>query len=258
MHYGEDTEYYLSLGYEVVAVDADPEKCVAVRQRLWRDVNARNLEILNVGIAEEPGEREFWVSDEAEWSSLRRASATRQGRQARAIMVSTVRFGALLAAYREPLYVKIDIEGSDSVCLHDLVHSAVRPRYISFEAGPTTCEDITLLRKAGYEWFRCVRQNDLREIMPCNVWWQVQLRKLVWRSNHGSRAHYRKRRLSGRRFPAGSAGPVPWHFPGHWWAAGAVQSVWEKLFAADQELNCDGLGEWFDIQAWRGVRGEAA
>jgi FkbM family methyltransferase len=251
MNDGEDTAYYLSLGYDVVAIEADPVKCAVARDRFQSEIGAGRLEILNVGIADTTGEQEFWVSQESVWSSFDRAAATRQGRKAKPIRVTTKTFAEVLMLYREPLFIKIDIEGNDTLCLRDLALSSVRPKYLSFEANATASEDVALLTRLGYDSFKCIRQNDFHEITPLNVRWQVQVRKVVWRAQHGSRIHYRRRRFVGRRFPAGSSGPMPWMFPGRWWTAEQVQAIWQQLLDVDSELNCNGLGEWFDIHATR-------
>lgn len=251
MHDGQDTAYYLACGYDVVAIEADPVKCAVAEKRFEREINLGRLEVLNVGIADAAGEQEFWVSEESEWSSFDRGAATRQGRRATAIRVPTISFGEVLGHYRLPLFVKIDIEQNDTLCVRELARSSLRPRYVSFEANVTAGDDIALLSQNGYDRFKCIRQNDLREITPGNVWWQVEVRKVVWRAQHGSRLHYRRRRFAGRRFPEGSSGPMPWIFPGQWWSVEEVQAVWARLVDVDLELNCNGLGEWFDIHAWR-------
>lgn len=252
MHDGQDTAYYLARGYDVVAIEANPKKCAMAERRFEAEVRAGRLEVLNVGIADAAGEMEFWVSDESEWSSFDRSAATRQGRRARAIRVPTTTFAEVLGRYRPPILVKIDIEGNDTLCVRDLARSSIRPSYVSFEANKMAGSDVALLSQIGYDSFKCIRQNDLHEITPRNVRWQVKVRKVVWRAQHGSRLHYRRRQFGGERFPDGSSGPMPWVFPGPWWSAEAVQAVWERLLEVDQELNCNGLGEWFDIHArWR-------
>ncbi|MGH9107845.1 MAG: FkbM family methyltransferase [Acidimicrobiales bacterium] len=251
MHDCEDTAYYLECGYDVVAIDANPAKCALAERRFAPEISSERLQVLNMGIADQAGEMGFWVSEESEWSSFDRAAATRQGRGAVAVQVPTVAFGEVLGRYRAPLFVKVDIEGNDTLCVRELANSQVRPKYVSFEAHPGACEDIALLSGVGYASFKCVRQNDLREIAPLNVRWQVEVRKVVWRAQHGSRAHYRRRRLAGRRFPEGSSGPMPWAFPGRWGSAEQVQAVWQRMLEVDRELGCNGLGEWFDIHVRR-------
>src|ERR1017187_5025663 len=76
MHNGDDTAYYLASGYDVVAVEANPEFCAAARERSAAEIAAGRLTICNVGIAEQAGELEFWVSGRSEWSSFHKEMAT--------------------------------------------------------------------------------------------------------------------------------------------------------------------------------------
>src|SRR4051794_6646259 len=72
MHNGDDTEYYLSKGYRVVAVEANPLLCQEAERRFASEIAAGRLSILNVAIAEEEGSAEFYVKRErAPQSSLR-------------------------------------------------------------------------------------------------------------------------------------------------------------------------------------------
>jgi len=253
MHDGEDTAYYLSCGYDVVAVEADPAKCALAGRRFQHEVSSGRLEILNFGITDARGEVEFWVSEESVWSSFDHGAATRQGRKATPIVVPTISFGEILERYREPLFIKVDIEGNDALCFRDMARASIRPKHVSFEGNSTGVEDIALLASIGYDRFKCIRQNDFRELTPRNTWWQVQVRKVVWQAHHGSRLHYRRRQFAGVRFAAGSSGPMPWMFPGRWWTAEQMQAVWAQLLDIDRELNCNGLGEWFDIHACRSL-----
>ena len=60
MHNGDDTAYYLQKGCKVVAIEADPALCEQARRRFAERLGD-GLEILNIGIAKEPGELDFFV-----------------------------------------------------------------------------------------------------------------------------------------------------------------------------------------------------
>jgi FkbM family methyltransferase len=261
MHNGDDTAYYLARGYDVVAVEANPALCASAGKRFAPEVAAGRLSIRNVGIADVAGELEFWVSDRSEWSSFHRANATKGGAQASGISVPTVRFADLLSELPTPAYVKIDIEMNDSLCLRELERSSSVPRYISFEGHLAAAADIQFLSQLGYGAFKCVRQNDWREITPRNVVWHGAVRKAILGSRPRSRVlaaglhrlHYRSRSVGGWRFPVGSSGPLGRELPGRWLASDEVLDVWQHLLAIDQELDAAGLGEWFDIHAAAGL-----
>src|ERR1700691_895865 len=99
MHTGEDTAYYLARGYDVLAIDANPEFCAEAIKRFSAEGAAGRLTMRNVGIAAQPGELTFWVSNRSEWSSFHRENATKHGASATSIVVPTVRFADLLSEF---------------------------------------------------------------------------------------------------------------------------------------------------------------
>src|SRR6187399_1860552 len=94
---GEDTSYYLSRGYNVVAVDANPLMVEKAKVRFAKEIAAKRLILLNVGISSEMGTETFWISDVPEWSSFDRAIASRDGTSHRPVPISVVPFSKLLA-----------------------------------------------------------------------------------------------------------------------------------------------------------------
>ena len=55
MNNGDDTAYYLQRGFRVIAVEANPALVSQAIQRFEREVAEDRLVVLNVGIAEQPG-----------------------------------------------------------------------------------------------------------------------------------------------------------------------------------------------------------
>jgi FkbM family methyltransferase len=129
---GADTAYYLFRGYNVFAVDANPLMIERARLRFANEIRSGRLTLLNVGISSRPEIATFWISDFPEWSSFDRALASRDGTGHRSISVPTVSFAQLLAEHGIPNYLKIDIEGSDRLCVEAL-RGAKLPKYISAE-----------------------------------------------------------------------------------------------------------------------------
>ena len=99
---GEDTAYYLFRGYNVVAVDANPLMIEKAKMRFSKEILAKQLTLLNVGISSTPGTATFWISDAPEWSSFDRTIASRDGTAHRSLSVSTVPFSQLLAEHGVP------------------------------------------------------------------------------------------------------------------------------------------------------------
>lgn len=268
MHNGDDTAYYLARGYRVVAVDANPIMCARARERFAREIKAGQLSVRNIGIAETQGEMDFWVSSVTEWSSFDFEWATTGAATATSVRVETLPFRQLIEEEGIPFFAKIDIEGNDSLCLKDLAGTESRPAYLSFESPIHFDADIELLKSLHYRSFKCVRQNDLREITPRNVvyqeeFWRVlkalqrlprpgRLRKYSFGpGGRLQRLHYRRRPINGWQFNLGSSGPLGVELPGRWLTPDEMLSVWHQLIAYNLRLSDrGGLGnEWFDIHA---------
>lgn len=261
MYDGSDTAYYLARGYNVVAIEANPRLCDAARERFAAEIVAGRLTVCNVGIAEQAGQLEFWLSENSEWSSFHKEWATAGGVSASPIMVPAVRFGDLLSDYPEPLYVKIDIEGSDALCIRELGRCSSLPACISFEAHHDGAANVQLLGKLGYQAFKCVRQNDWHEITSDNIRLQGRIRA-VMTAAESYRAvprrvmaklyylHYGKAPLiNGWSFRPGSSGPFGRELPGRWMSYDETLAVWEQLHALRLKFNKGPYGEWFDIHA---------
>jgi FkbM family methyltransferase len=258
MHKGDDTAYYLSRGYRVVAVEANPSLCASARERFTQEIAAGQLSVRNVGIAETRGEMDFWVSSETEWSSFHAEDATKGAAQATSIRVNTMSFQQLMEEEGTPFFVKIDIEGNDILCLRDLAATTSRPAYLSFECDVHAGDNIELLESLGYRSFKCIRQNDHREITPRNVVYEEELRRLrmglEWLPRIGirralRRLQYRRRPINGWHFNPGSSGPLGVELPGRWLVSDEVLSVWHQLIAYSLRLSTGRLGEWHDIHA---------
>ncbi len=271
MHNGDDTAYYLASGYDVVAVEANPVLCEAAGERFRTEIAAERLTVRNIGIAEAAGELEFWVSDHSDWSSFQKEHATRAGAAASPILMPTVAFADLLGQYRAPLYVKVDIEANDSMCVRDLARCSAPPPYFSFEGHLNAAADVDLLAGLGYTSFKCIRQIDWCEITPENMDRQASIRKLIAHSgrvpgvgNPVRQLYYRAylrqlrhgaRSVNGWKFAPGSSGPLGRDLPGRWLSRDEVLAVWEHRLAQEQAMRAgatDGLGEWFDIHAASG------
>jgi hypothetical protein len=63
MNNGDDTAYYLSLGFRVIAIEANPELVANAKFRFLREIMAGRLTLASVGIAEEEGQFPFWICE---------------------------------------------------------------------------------------------------------------------------------------------------------------------------------------------------
>ena len=170
LHLGEDTEFYLKKGFNVVAVEANPVNAAKTADRLKAYVEAGQLTIVNKAITRDEGPTTFFVSDLSIWGTTDPKWAERNrrlGSSINEITISGIPFYRLLEAYGVPYYMKIDIEGADTLCLEGLLASADRPKYVSLESSKTSFDDLVnefcLLQKLGYRKYKIVAQHRIEE-----------------------------------------------------------------------------------------------
>lgn len=154
---GEDTQYYLEKGYQVLAIEANPHLCAALRDGLLEFVMNKQLEILNVAISSKTEPVIFWINQQdVQWSSTDPKVGARKGR-AIPVVVPGVNFEYVLHTWGIPYYMKLDIETSEHLCL-DTLSSFEKPPFISVEThDPNT---IYSLHDLGYQWFKLVNQRS--------------------------------------------------------------------------------------------------
>jgi len=164
MNNGDDTAFYLSRGYNVIAVEADPELVESGRRRFSRELESGKLQILSAGISEHDGFGEFWICEERpQFNSFIKESASRGSLHHRTITIPTVRPASLFERFGVPCYLKIDIEGYEQHCLADL-SGFESPQYISLEChhfegqGEQGLLLLDKLVELGYRKFKLINQ----------------------------------------------------------------------------------------------------
>jgi FkbM family methyltransferase len=174
MHAGHDTARYLSLGYTVVGIEANPVLAHQARERFAKEIAEHRLQILAVAIAEENGFITLGVAeDNLEWSTLvpdfidrnERAGRTRY----RYVEVPARTFRSVIDQYGVPYYLKVDIEGMDMACVRALEAWRTKPEYLSIETSATSpggsadtvFDELATLSRFGYTRFAYVDQKVL-------------------------------------------------------------------------------------------------
>jgi FkbM family methyltransferase len=245
MNNGDDTAYYLHRGYNVVAIDADPQACENARRRFRDELRCGRLKILNVGITAEPGAWDFWICEShPEWSSFERRIASRDGSPHHKIPVACRTFDSILAEYGVPYYLKADIEGHDLQCVDGLKTVNERPKYVSIELGELD-ESLQKLMDLGYTAFKCISQFTFvpLESPPTPVQKRAEFwHRLLTRRSFPLRAvrraigsagrqwmnarYLRTRCCKGWVFNEGSSGPFGEDTLGTWLTAGQLRDVY--------------------------------
>jgi FkbM family methyltransferase len=168
LHKGEDTEFYLKKGFRVVAVEANPDLCAIVSERLSSAIASGKLVIVNKALAREPGIVTFYKSEKSVWGTLDPEWAERNqrmGTQSAPCEIEATDMASLIAQFGAPYYAKFDIEGFDLVGLEGLSASAERPRYVSIESEKDSFKglrkEFSVLESLGYDRFKIVPQHEV-------------------------------------------------------------------------------------------------
>lgn len=216
MHHGRDTEFYIAKGFRVAAVEANPGLVQKAEDRLTTHLSAGRLRIYNVAIAPHRGTLDFWINEaNDDWGTADPGFAERNeviGGTNRQITVPCRPFGEILDECGTPYYLKIDIEGSDLLCLQALSNRE-RPRYVSLEAAVESFDEIfhqlSTLWMLGYRQFKIVNQG----------------------LNHTVRCPNppREGRYVDARFDRYSSGPFGEESPGNWRSIEQVVTLCRSL-----------------------------
>jgi FkbM family methyltransferase len=175
MHRGEDTQFYLRKGFRVVAFEADPEHVNFCRTRFAEPINQKQLKIVEGAITELPmfeASRQkvsFYRNERVSvWGTICPEWVKRNeqfGASSRIIEVNAVNFEDAIQEHGMPHYMKVDIEGSDMICLNALRKFRELPDYISIESDKTSFSnigrEIDLLAYLGYNSFQTVEQSGI-------------------------------------------------------------------------------------------------
>jgi FkbM family methyltransferase len=172
MHEGEDTAYYLAKGYRVVAFEANHALVERCRRRFTTELADGQLEIVEGAITDSTAATvTFFVHpDKSDWGTTDAGWVDRNARMTDAsvqrVDVPAVDFVATLSRTGMPVFMKIDIEGADQVCLTALRRFTVVPVSVSLESSKISVEQVTreveFLRHLGYTEFAAEQQALLQ------------------------------------------------------------------------------------------------
>ncbi len=251
MYDGEDTAYYLSKGFRVVAIEANPDLVKRARTKFAAAIAEQRLTILNVAVTPTAGPLDFWINDEVvEFSSYDQEVGCRNGMPCHCITVQGVPFQDILRQHGVPFYLKIDIEAADIYCLCDLERS-YRPQYISVEA--TRLDLLWILHSLGYNAFKCVDQTRhssragsfnnehfVGRLQGLLRWYALRARNLT--DKLFPSAHQ-------RAFPPGTSGPFGEDTPGEWQSLERVAYNWLHFHLGHRRRGTLNMRGWYDFHA---------
>ena len=219
LHQGQDTDFYLKKGFDVIAFEANPENAAVCRKRFAGALESGQLQIVEGAITEnasEPMVKFYRNKDHSLWGSSRDDWAYRNevmGTQNEEIEVPAVDFGACLEKYGVPFYLKADIVGSETICLRSLLEFENKPDYISIRSEKVIFrrleEEFRLFEMLGYDRFKAVQQDftDLR---------------MTIENAEGEKTDY--------TFEEGGSGPFGEESPGKWKSREQVLKDYHRIF----------------------------
>ena len=171
LHKGEDTDFYLRKGFQVVSIEADPD-LVANAMIRFQDAIARGkLQVIEGAIAPAyEGDKVIFYANakQSVWGTIEANWATRNemlGCPSERTEVKRVDIVEIYRRYGIPLYLKVDVEGMDRFVLEELKVFDDRPQYVSLESEKLDFNQLTaemdLLRSLGYTKFKVVQQASI-------------------------------------------------------------------------------------------------
>jgi FkbM family methyltransferase len=243
MHIGEDTRHYLKKGFKVLAVEANPILAKQNSEKFKKAIDAKQLVILNAGIADKAGVLPFYVNHRlSEWSSFDKATGTRNDTAYHVLDVPCVTTKSLFEQYGVPFYLKVDIEGFDHYCLHDIIPE-YKPKYVSCEA--VYLDWMEILVQKGYTKFKLLNQaNDFKPI-------NIEQEKKAWFPKYEiikNGIKLRVQKFISFEHMYGSSGPFAEDTAGEWLSADEVRELYSAFYQYEKKQPISGAS-WFDFHA---------
>ena len=170
---GDDTDFYLKRGFDVIALDANPALCERAQERFQAAINEGRLKILNAAIWDTCGQTTFYINlSNDHWSSLDVTWAARNSSNYNEITVECVTLDNLFNEFGVPYYLKVDVEGVDQSVIEQLRGCSVLPLFVSVEDCRLGFDYIRILASCGYNGFKLLDQsgrftNERHSHCPC-------------------------------------------------------------------------------------------
>lgn len=171
LHKGEDTDFYLKKGFNVVAIEASPDLVARAKVRFKEAIMNGTLRIIEGAIAPpSAGAKIIFYANSTEtvWGTTKGEWAQRNeklGHPSECIEVNRVDIAEIYRTYGVPFYLKVDVEGADRLVLEELKLFSNRPQYVSLESEKVDFNalkvELELLKSLGYTRFKLVQQQSI-------------------------------------------------------------------------------------------------
>lgn len=165
MYEGQDTRFYLSKGFRVVALEANPALCQRNTGLFAKEIAEGRLTIVPKALWYESGKQiPFYVY--SAWSSVFPEVAGRDNSPTTEVQVATTTVAEMFREFGVPYYLKCDIEGADTIVCDQIVVEPEKPDFASFE--DETGALAQKLAEGGYDRFQFINQGRLHKSRPPN------------------------------------------------------------------------------------------
>lgn len=243
MHVGQDSAQYLRAGYQVIAVEANPEMVDKAKIKFSNQLDNGQLTILNLGVGAENGILTFYKNLHlSEWSSFNFNIGTRDNTPYEELKVECVTADKIFSQFEKPYYVKIDIEGFDHYVLSVLDPNKL-PQYISCEDSST--ESIDLLFAKGYRKFKLINQARNFEAFSLT---KENNELLNYFQHKYNRLNMRLQKFIPLKNPYSSSGPFGEDTHGPWYDYETLKGFYQSFYKGEERIPLNNLS-WFDIHA---------
>jgi len=262
-HIGDDSASYLSQGYRVVGVDANPAMVREGQKRFRQEIASGQLIVLNAAMWPITGEKmSFYVNETYPGKSSLDPDHDEAGGKCHQIEVETISVADLFKTYGIPWYMKMDIEGADEMVVRSLPAESALPKYFSCElthGSPL----VDLLASNGYVDFKLINGGTLTQSVGIfdNEIFIRALRRAgsvcppihsliagLPKSIRPKKTHWDPPRP---RVPSQlsdqTTGPFGEEADGDWMSAARMKRHVEDLFARHTSSNLAGF--WYDLHA---------
>lgn len=246
MHIGQDTKHYLSKGYKVIAVEANPQLAAANKLKFKAAIDNGQLVIENVGISDKKGILPFYVnSSVSEWSSFDKNLGNRKvverGGQEQVVNIQCITTKDLIAKHGLPFFIKVDIEGYDYFVINDLPNNEVP--YVSCEL--TEVQLLDTLKKKGYTKFKLISQgNNFKPINLAQQGNKYYPRYLKYKNG----VLLRLQKLVELKHPYSSSGPFGEDTSGSWMTYDETRAAYLQFATGNNGKALNDV-DWFDLHA---------
>lgn len=184
MHDGTDTLYWLLRGFRVVAVDAVVSQRAVHRPLIQMARQQNMLTFVNKAISSTDASQITFYVHRQNWQLSTLSPPASKVHEFKQHVVDTTTCASLMRQFSVPLYLKVDIEGSDAACVKSLVQTSLRPLYISTE-DPLL---IDTLEELGYRNFKMVPQGVHRTHSQFSGGWTEDI-PIAWTNASSVRSH---------------------------------------------------------------------